>query len=1249
MSGRPNIFSRLLFLWVGAFIHRNTVTPLTLDTLLEIPQDFKASTQLKRLQDAISTMSRGPLKLARAVLWSVRREIAKIGLISFVHLVSGLSSPLVLRQLLSALEGKLPEHFGLVASLAQNLHIPTTTAYALVCSVFLFLLGIISMLSIHHLFFVQVGMSVKVQTSLRALIYLKAMRLARAERGEASNGQIMSIMSTDTSKVMSWTQFLHALWYHPIQITLALTFLYQLVGVAAIYGTLALLIPLVFAGGLVRLQNRLRQEILRTIDKRVGFTAEVLSHIKTVKFQAWERPLSERILKLREREVEGLRRVNFLSSIAGLTSNIAPAIAMLVTFSVYVLQGGTLDAALVFPAMGLIFLLRFALNTLPDSLFNTLEALISLDRIEQFLQRPEHVPPVPVLSLPHAIQIADANFEWSKGVSALKVTSLTIDPGQLVAIVGAVGSGKTALLLGLLNEIQSPSGSVRINAPLGYVAQQPWIVSDSIRHNILSGRAFDEVRYRRVVRAASLEHDLKILPHGDETEIGERGVNLSGGQRQRVALARALYAGAGIYLLDDPLSALDPTVANQVFENLVCNELRHATRILVTHRLEYALRADRVIVIEGGGIVEDGTPEELKAQGARFKELLEFHSDVSTVSPRSTPPLIDSASTDTETDSQESSSTAEESHAIRSVVEAEERDVGAVDKGVVGDYLKRFMPGLIAPVLIAVVLGRHALSVGTDLWLTLFSQGPALSYQVFIGGYCALISLLALAHFARWYLFLSSGLRAGISSHAALLKGILAAPLRFFESNPVGRILNRFSRDLETIENSLPRALQDCTHCALDVTVVCAILLFIEPVSILLLIPVFIFYFFLQKQFRPTSREAQRLDSIARSPVFAIFSESLNGVDTLRASGLLSTFQEQLDQYLNTNSRTGYCMMASNRWVGLRLEFLAAIVILVCGVSVSLLPSTVVPTALAGLLLTYAISFGGAMNWFVRALVQTESNLTSYERMRFYSQTPSEKLVGALPPHDWPRRGEITLKSLTVRYRPELEPALNSLSCTIPAGKRVGIIGRTGSGKSSLILALGRLLEPSSGHTEIDGLNTSTISLESLRSALTVVPQEPVLFSGPLRDTLDPFRNSSDDDIMASLKRVELDIFVRSLPGGLNYTVLEGGANFSSGQRQLLCLARALLRDSHIIILDEATANIDVETDFAIQRTIRREFSGATVIVVAHRLGTVIDSDLIMVLERGRIAEFGAPEDLLSNHDSLLSMFVREMQRSHVA
>lgn len=886
--------------------------------------------------------------------------------------------------------------------------------------------------------------------------------------------------------------------------------------------------------------------------------------------------------------------------------------------------------------LALFMMLRYALNNLPNTLFNLIEAWVSLRRIHSFLTTPDYKPRAITPSAPYAIEVRDLTLEWADHTRAVRVGDLTIKRGELVVIIGSVGSGKSAFLLGLLGELSASTGTVTIGGEMRYVAQSPWIVSDSIRANILCDRSFDPSLYQRVIEASALERDLENFPHGDQTMIGERGVNLSGGQRQRVALARALYSRPDIYLLDDPLSALDPQVAGEVYTNLVLGDLKNSTRVLVSHRVEFARAADRVLVIENGAVIESGSPSALSKPGTRFSELLAYHA-------RMTPEHHDASPLggDIEGIAAELSDTQQASNQI---VSHEERSTGVVDRRVVSRYLARLAPGATVFVLLALFIGRQGAAVAADLWLSRSSRISPDAITSFMLGYLVcILALCAAAYFRSMYL-LTRGLLAGLQCHSDLARGVLRAPLRFFEANPVGRILNRFSRDLEAIELALPASLLDAGHCVFEALAICLVVAIVAPITIVILTPVTVLYLLLQRMFRPISRDTQRLSSLTISPVFALLSESLNGVETIRSARLATTLESRFLSLLVINTRVLYTQTSANRWVGIRLELLGTAVIAAVGVATSLGLANSMGVGLSALVLSYASTMTGSMNWAIRSISLVESNLTSFERIESYTRLASEKLEGEIPPQGWPRHGQVRISNLSVAYREDLPPALQNITCDIPAASRVGIVGRTGSGKSTLILAMMRLLEPCSGHVEVDGTRLCDLSLDALRRSIAVVPQDPVLFSGILRESLDPFNQHSDQDIQAALEKAQLTPFLASLTKGLQTRVREGGANFSCGQRQLICLARALLRKSKVLILDEATASIDVETDFAIQRTIREHFRDSTVLVIAHRLGTIIDSDLIMVLDGGKLTEFGPPQALLASASSSLSRLVHELR-----
>ncbi len=1245
----PSWFSRLLFLWVSPFIERNSKIPLTNESLLDLPASIDAQRSAEQLTHAFARFraEKSGIPLLRALFTLSQCEVAIAATLSVLLLIFTLGNPFLLRLLIESLQDGLPTKGHPLSPLFHYLGIDGRLGVSLLFAASVFGCALGGAVTVHHLLFNQVTLSLRVRTALSGAVYRKTLSLHREERLAGSSGTTINLIGGDTQKIQDLFVFLHQLWFHPLQILVSVYLLYLLVGVPGLYG--ALVFALVFAVSLLvaRRQIAARRTLVRLADQRVGLMNELLTNIKTVKLYGWEERLVQRASELREKELLQAKELNFLSSILSLAAGSAPGLAMFITFSVLVAEGGALNPAVVFPTLALLGALRFALSFLPETMMRVIEGRVALGRVSAFLSGRDALPLIAGKPSPtqEALRINNAQFEWKAGVPALSIGTLSVKAGELVAVVGSVGSGKSALLLGILGEISQAPGAVHVHGSLSYVPQQPWIVSDSIRANILCGKTFDPLRYEKAIAGASLQTELASLPHGDMTEIGERGVNLSGGQRQRVALARAAYQGAELILLDDPLSALDTTVAQSVFDTLIIRDLREAARILVTHRLEFALRADRVLVIEDGVIIEDGSPEELLSSSTRMRQLFEIYRG--TQGPDAQNDSSGRTSADNSLNHIEAGADEIEDAPIDGdgkVLTVEDRQVGAVDRALAWNYLRRLLPGLTVFLILPLFVFRQATSLCADLWLALYAGAVSISPFFFSAGYLSLIVGLSVCSFFRSLLFLNRGLKAGRGAHAELLAGVIRAPLRFFESNPVGRILNRFSKDIETIDSALPRALFELIHCLFEVLTIVAMVVVIQPITLVVVGPALAVYARMLSLFRPTSREVQRLESVTRSPLFSQLVETLAGVETVRTFGLTEHFLGRFYHRVNLNAQAYYSMLCANRWLGLRLEFLGCLVVLCAAVSAASMAHSSYGAALSGFMVTYSLAITGSMNWLVRTVSLAESSLTSFERVGVYSGVTAERWSGITPPVHWPERGAVSLQDLHVKYRKELPDVLRGISCEIPSGAKVGIVGRSGSGKSTFVLALLRLLEPSAGKVLVDGVDLASVPLSMVRAAVTVIPQEPVLFSGSIRENLDPLGVYSDQQLFEVLHRVELTPFLNGVIGGLAAPIQKGGENISVGQRQLLCLARALLKRSRLIVMDEATANIDVETDAAIQRCLRRECHDSTVLVVAHRLGTILDSDLVLVLNAGELVEFGGPNELLKIRGGALTNLVRDMQ-----
>jgi ATP-binding cassette subfamily C (CFTR/MRP) protein 1 len=1237
----PSLLSKLLFSWATPVIRRANKAPLNPSDLPELPKHMEVTGDCERLGLAAAKFKPfGYLSIFAAAASCYIGTIAIVMSLSFVCLAVALANPLILRELLKALSDRSYSPEWIERDPFAAMHLALNIPYPTLCALALATSSIVGIFGSHYLFFFQPNMAIRLRSALNALIFKKALRQQRSEQHRMSTGLIVNLVATDSLRIQNLFVFLNSIWYHPLTLIAIIFLLYRLVGAPALVGGCTLALLLSCSIFIAREQGRLRSKLSRIADNRVGLTRETLLHIKAAKSQGWEANLENKINSLRKDEAAISAKLARLSALFAISSGIAPAAAMATTSILLVRSGATLEAATLFPILTLFMQLRFSLNMLPETVHSVVEASVAAKRIYTFLTSAEFAPTKVVEEQAEAIRIQELQTKWSSGgAKATRVRdSILISRGELVVVVGSVGSGKTALLLSILGELPSDSGSVSLEGTVSYVPQQPWIISDSVRDNITFGRDFDNSRYHRALFASGLRPDLQNLPAGDATRIGERGINLSGGQRHRVALARAVYQNAEIYLLDDPLSALDPQVARHVFNNLIRGELQEKTRIVVSHRLEFAMEADRVIVVENGEIIEQGEPRHLIACSERFKQLLHFHRKISDEGPLTT---NDPRSANFQIPQEEEEADGEEdlAESPEPLIQTEERRSGSVSNATVSSYFKKLAPGFALVGIALLFLCRQGAALTTDLWLTSWSGVKQIDLTTFLSGYLGCVILLGVIGYLRTMQVFSAGINAGISAHKDLLHGVLHAPLSFFESHPVGRVLNRFSRDLENVELALPRALIDAGHCLIETLTVCIIVTFVAPAVFMIIAPAAAIYYLAARFFRPASRDLQRLSALSLSPIFAILSECLVGVEALRASKLADIFTTRYTNALDAHNRITYMQTATNRWLGLRLESLGVAIILGIGLSVSLNLGISSSVALSGLALAYAIMMTSTMVWAIRSMSMVENNLTSYERIERYAQTPSESPYGSAAPAGWPSRGAITIRELCARYKPELPLALDRLSCAIPAGNRVGIIGRTGSGKSTLISSFLRIIEPSSGSIEIDGVDLSTLALSELRGALSVVPQEPILFSGQLRESLDPFKTCSDQEIWHSLERVGLKEIVESLPNKINADVREGGINFSAGQRQLISLARALLRKSKVIILDEATASIDSESDYQIQNVLRNELRGATVLIVAHRLPTVMDADLILGLKNGRLIDFGSPSELLSDKDTLLSSF----------
>ncbi|NXL89917.1 MRP1 protein, partial [Alectura lathami] len=1100
--------------------------------------------------------------------------------------------------------------------------------------------------------------AVKIKTALVGLIYKKALTLANSSRQSYTTGEMVNLMSADAQQLMELSVNINLLWSAPFQIIMAVVFLWKELGPSVLAGVAVLLLVIPINALIAAKVKSLKKSQMRYSDQRVKLLSEMLHGIKILKLYAWEPSYQRKVMNIREREVDVLKSSGYLTTYSMLTLTCIPFMVSLATFGVFFQldKENVLTATKVFTSISLFNILRLPLFDLPSVISAVAQTKVSLNRLENFLYA-EDLNPEDVdtnYSASHAVGFVGASFRWEKnGPPILKNLSVSIHEGSLVAIVGQVGSGKSSFLSALLGEMEKLEGTVQRRGSVAYVAQQAWIQNGSLQENILFGADLNRSYYELVLESCALLPDLEQLPKGDQTEIGERGVNISGGQKQRVSLARAVYSNADLYLLDDPLSAVDVHVGKHLFEKLIgpSGLLKSKTRVLVTHNLALLPHTDLIIVMEEGKISEMGTYEDLISKRADFVELIQVFS-AENRSKKTTP--------------NEESSSNEECQLGRSLQQRvllkpqhssfdqwkiltnnkEKVATGGMKMSVVLKYLQAFGWRWMW-LTMAAYLGQNALAIGQNLWLSTWTAETAKvsdftewkqSQNYKLGIYGLLGFLQGLLVCCGAYVLTRGSLSASRALHHQLLDSVLHLPLQHFETNPVGQIINRFTKDLLIVDVRFHYYLRTWLNCTLDVIGTILVIMFASPLFVVVVVPLGYLYFTIQRYYIASSRQIRRLAGASHSPVISHFSETLQGGSTIRAFGHQERFIRKNNDVVYENLVYFYNNVISNRYFTVSAaETFACRIPQLC---VNFISCNLVESNFYIQQCNFLPQIIQSLNFWVRKACEIETNAVSIERVCEYTDMDKEEpwITSRRPPAGWPDRGIIEFVNYKAQYRKDLGLALNDISFQTRSKEKVGIVGRTGAGKSTLTNCLFRVLEGSGGKIIIDGIDISTIGLHDLRGNLNIIPQDPVLFSGTLQSNLDPLGKHSDHELWEALELCDLKSFVESLPKKLLHEVSEGGENLSVGQRQLVCLARVLLRKTKILVLDEATASVDMETDNLVQSTIKREFYNCTILTVAHRLHTVMDSERVLVLDAGRILEYDTPHRLLQRKGAFSEM-----------
>jgi ABC-type multidrug transport system fused ATPase/permease subunit len=961
----------------------------------------------------------------------------------------------------------------------------------------------------------------------------------------------------------------------------------------------------------------------------------------------------------------------------------APVIVTMSSFAFFVLidKDNVLDPKKAFVCIALFNILRFPMSMLPSVITGCIEANVSLGRIRSFLLKAE-INQEDVLHEKienEAISFENASLGWDMDKVFLKNLNFKVKQGDLVAVIGSVGSGKSSLLSAILGDMYKFEGKINVEKNIAYVSQQAWIQNATVKANILFGIEENPGFYEKVVDACQLRTDLAILAAGDMTEIGEKGINLSGGQKARINLARAVYSDASLYLLDDPLSAVDAHVSRSIFENIIGRHgmLKGKTRFFVTNSLNYLPQVDHIIMLSDGVIIESGTYDELSKLNGVFTEYMASYNSSDNFLKKDEPKTnedeeiklpveeekqsivkkrtsfkCERAAYDKKNEAEQKDNPSAEKNKI---IKEEQTGSGKVKFGTFLEYIKA-CKWWFTVIFFVLYLTGFVAQYASNMWLSDWTNNMAaeqsdpskrnfrlLIYtvitlsQTFFGVFGDLIFSFMFIHACR-------------ALHTAMLHSILRCGMSFFESTPIGRILNRFSKDIEGVDNSIPESYKMVIRCAFSVTLSLVIISTSTPFFLLAFVPIAVIYFFIQRFYVAATRQLKRLDAVSRSPIFSHFGETLNGVSTIKAYSAQDRFIKIMEQNIDNNLVYFYPLSILGRWLACRLEFVGNLIGFFAAIFAVIGRNTVSAGA-AGLSISFALNITQTLNWLVRVLSEFESNITSVERIKEYLDTKPHEAEWILDDKvnndkSWPSEGNIIFNDYGVKYRDDLAFVLKHICCKIEPSEKIGIVGRTGAGKSSLTLALFRILESKHGKIVIDNVEINKLGLHNLRKKITIIPQEAFLFSGTLKMNIDPFGEYSDEALWDVLDKAHLKTFVEGLEDQLLFNVSEGGENLSVGQRQLVCLARALLRKTKILVLDEATASVDHNTDDLIQQTIRKEFHDCTILTIAHRINTIMDSTRIMVLDKGEIAEFDTPANLMANQNSLFYSIAKNSSRS---
>ncbi|PIA49186.1 hypothetical protein AQUCO_01300206v1 [Aquilegia coerulea] len=1214
LFAKAGLFSRMTFWWLNPLMKKGKEKTLVDDDIPRLREEDRAGSCYSSFLEQLDKQKQIRPSTPPSILWTLIvhqwKGILVSGIFALLKVLTLSCGPLLLNAFIKVAEGEETfKHEGYVLAFS------------------LFVTKCLESISQRQWFFRSRIVGIQVRSLLSAAVYRKQMRLSNAAKLMHSSGEIMNYVTVDAYRIGEFPFWFHQTWSTSLQLCIALGILVHAVGLATIAALLVIILTVLCNTPLAKLQHKFQTKLMMAQDKRLKATSEALVNMKVLKLYAWETHFKSIIEKLRKDEYKWLSAVQLRKAYNGFLFWSSPVLVSAATFGTCYFLGVPLYASNVFTFVATLRLVQDPIRAIPEVIGVVIQAKVALVRIIRFLEAPELQNESvrqrgDINEIKHSISIESADFSWEENPSkpTLRNINLEAKPGEKLAICGEVGSGKSTLLAAILGEVSIVKGTIQVYGEIAYVSQTAWIQTGTIQENILFGSRYNKQKYQKTLERCSLVPDLEVLPFGDLTEIGERGVNLSGGQKQRIQLARALYQDADIYLLDDPFSAVDAHTAASLFNEYVMEALSAKTVLLVTHQVDFLPVFDSVLLISDGEILHASPYHQLLATSQEFQVLVNAHKETAgsemlanVVSPeRATAPV------------REIKKASDEKHQTTPVgdqlIKIEERETG--DSG-----LKPYVQYLCQNkgyVYFSVACLGHLTFMGGQIlqnsWMAANVENTHVSEVRLIVVYLVIgitsTSLLLL----RSLSVVALGMQSSKSLFSQLLNSLFCAPMSFYDSTPLGRILTRVSSDLSIVDLDVPFSFLLSVGATINTYANLGVLAVITWPVLFVSIPMVYLAILLQRYYFSSAKELMRINGTTKSMLANHLAESIAGAVTIRAFEKEDRFFAQNLDLIDINASPFFHNFSANEWLIQRLEILSATVISSSALAMVLLPTGTFSSGFIGMAFSYGLSLNMALVFSIQNQCTLANYIISVERLNQYMHIQSEAPVVIdenRPPPSWPNIGRVEIQDLKIRYRPDTPFVLRGISCTFEGGHKIGIVGRTGSGKTTLISALFRLVEPAGGKIVIDGFDISTIGLHDLRSRFGIIPQDPTLFNGTVRYNLDPLCQHNDQEIWEVLGKCQLQEAVQDKEKGLDAPVVEDGSNWSMGQRQLFCLGRALLRRSRILVLDEATASIDNATDTILQRTIRTEFADCTVITVAHRIPTVMDCTMVLGISDG--------------------------------